>query len=103
MEQGHRAAFLHRQRQRPAAGHLHVRRMGVHGQNAYRHGGHCATASGQGWLVSARAVAYNPGMAPAKGRHRVLALVLAGGKGERLFPLTQHRSKPAVPFGGSYR
>ncbi|MGH9506763.1 MAG: glucose-1-phosphate adenylyltransferase [Terriglobales bacterium] len=42
-------------------------------------------------------------MAPAKGRHRVLALVLAGGKGERLFPLTQHRSKPAVPFGGSYR
>lgn len=34
---------------------------------------------------------------------RVLALVLAGGKGERLFPLTKERSKPAVPFGGKYR
>lgn len=33
----------------------------------------------------------------------VLALVLAGGKGERLHPLTLHRAKPAVPFGGKYR
>ncbi|MFM8551596.1 MAG: glucose-1-phosphate adenylyltransferase [Nitrospiraceae bacterium] len=33
----------------------------------------------------------------------ILAMVLAGGKGERLFPLTQHRAKPAVPFGGKYR
>jgi glucose-1-phosphate adenylyltransferase len=33
----------------------------------------------------------------------VLAFVLAGGKGERLFPLTAMRSKPAVPFGGRYR
>jgi glucose-1-phosphate adenylyltransferase len=33
----------------------------------------------------------------------VLAFVLAGGKGERLFPLTAFRSKPAVPFGGRYR
>jgi len=29
--------------------------------------------------------------------------VLAGGKGERLFPLTSFRSKPSVPFGGRYR
>jgi len=42
-------------------------------------------------------------VAAAKGRHRVLAVVLAGGKGERLFPLTKYRSKPAVPFGGAYR
>ncbi len=28
---------------------------------------------------------------------------MAGGKGERLYPLTQHRAKPAVPFGGIYR
>jgi glucose-1-phosphate adenylyltransferase len=33
----------------------------------------------------------------------VLTLVLAGGKGTRLDPLTQDRSKPAVPFGGAYR
>lgn len=33
----------------------------------------------------------------------VLAMVLAGGKGERLYPLTGHRAKPAVPFGGSHR
>jgi len=34
---------------------------------------------------------------------RILAFVLAGGRGERLFPLTRDRSKPAVPFGGKYR
>ncbi|MBU6147456.1 MAG: glucose-1-phosphate adenylyltransferase [Actinomycetales bacterium] len=34
---------------------------------------------------------------------RVLALVLAGGEGKRLMPLTADRAKPAVPFGGSYR
>lgn len=34
---------------------------------------------------------------------RVLAMVLAGGKGTRLFPLTKDRAKPAVPFGGKYR
>ena len=32
-----------------------------------------------------------------------LGIVLAGGRGERLFPLTEHRAKPAVPFGGRYR
>lgn len=36
-------------------------------------------------------------------RQNVLAVVLAGGKGERLGPLTQQRAKPAVPFGGIYR
>ncbi len=34
---------------------------------------------------------------------RVLGLVLAGGKGSRLYPLTKERAKPAVPFGGKYR
>ena len=33
----------------------------------------------------------------------VLAMVMAGGKGERLYPLTRDRTKPAVPFGGKYR
>ena len=34
---------------------------------------------------------------------RVLGIVLAGGKGSRLYPLTKERAKPAVPFGGKYR
>ncbi|WP_298991082.1 glucose-1-phosphate adenylyltransferase [uncultured Pseudokineococcus sp.] len=34
---------------------------------------------------------------------RVLAIVLAGGEGKRLMPLTADRAKPAVPFGGTYR
>ena len=33
----------------------------------------------------------------------VLGIVLAGGEGKRLFPLTADRAKPAVPFGGAYR
>ena len=38
-----------------------------------------------------------------KDRPHVLAIVLAGGEGNRLFPLTKERAKPAVPFGGQYR
>ncbi|MEO8494243.1 MAG: sugar phosphate nucleotidyltransferase, partial [Planctomycetota bacterium] len=34
---------------------------------------------------------------------RVVTVVLAGGKGTRLEPLTRDRAKPAVPFGGAYR
>lgn len=34
---------------------------------------------------------------------RTLAMILAGGKGSRLAPLTSHRAKPAAPFGGRYR
>jgi glucose-1-phosphate adenylyltransferase len=34
---------------------------------------------------------------------RVLGIIMAGGRGERLDPLTRDRSKPAVPFGGKYR
>ncbi|MBF0171322.1 MAG: glucose-1-phosphate adenylyltransferase, partial [Nitrospinae bacterium] len=36
-------------------------------------------------------------------RNRTLAMILAGGEGKRLYPLTAERSKPAVPFGGRYR
>ena len=37
-------------------------------------------------------------------QHRdVLSIVLAGGMGDRLYPLTRDRAKPAVPFGGRYR
>ena len=34
---------------------------------------------------------------------KVLSIVLAGGEGKRLMPLTADRAKPAVPFGGLYR
>src|SRR5213595_4260297 len=36
-------------------------------------------------------------------RRNVLGIVLAGGEGKRLNPLTEDRAKPAVPFGGIYR
>jgi glucose-1-phosphate adenylyltransferase len=36
-------------------------------------------------------------------KKETLALILGGGQGSRLFPLTSHRSKPAVPLGGKYR
>src|SRR5438128_2261566 len=36
-------------------------------------------------------------------RARLLAMIMAGGKGERLQPLTRERSKSAVPFGGRHR
>lgn len=42
-------------------------------------------------------------MADKKTEPRVLAIILGGGKGTRLYPLTKERSKPAVPFGGKYR
>ena len=35
--------------------------------------------------------------------HQVLVMILAGGQGKRLYPLTRDRAKPAVPFGGRYR
>jgi glucose-1-phosphate adenylyltransferase len=51
-------------------------------------------------FASDQELAFEPGRAS---RIRVLGIVLAGGKGTRLFPLTGRRAKPAVPFGGKYR
>lgn len=42
-------------------------------------------------------------MRPDRSVRETLSVVLAGGQGERLQPLTQHRAKPAVPFGAIYR
>ena len=42
-------------------------------------------------------------MSTSSSRKKVLAIVLAGGEGKRLMPLTADRAKPAVPFGGIYR
>src|SRR3979411_3060157 len=36
-------------------------------------------------------------------KHNLLAVILGGGAGARLFPLTKDRAKPAVPLGGKYR
>src|SRR5690606_663726 len=35
--------------------------------------------------------------------HKVVSIVLGGGRGTRLYPLTDQRSKPAVPIAGKYR
>ncbi len=42
-------------------------------------------------------------MARRSANSKILAIVLAGGEGKRLMPLTRDRAKPAVPFGGIYR
>jgi glucose-1-phosphate adenylyltransferase len=42
-------------------------------------------------------------MYSALARRSILTMILAGGMGERLYPLTRDRAKPAVPFGGRYR
>ena len=49
------------------------------------------------------AISVNKAYAPIVADPRVLVMVLAGGEGKRLFPLTADRAKPAVPFGGTYR
>ncbi|MBP7055575.1 MAG: glucose-1-phosphate adenylyltransferase [Candidatus Omnitrophica bacterium] len=38
-----------------------------------------------------------------RNQRKMVALILGGGQGKRLFPLTMYRSKPAVPIGGKYR
>lgn len=40
---------------------------------------------------------------PSGDPSRIMAMVMAGGQGSRLRPLTDKRSKPAVPFGSRYR
>lgn len=45
----------------------------------------------------------NRGMGKLKVLSDIVAIVLAGGQGERLYPLTRDRAKPAVPFGANYR
>jgi glucose-1-phosphate adenylyltransferase len=68
------------------------RSWGREGRQEYKDGHSQAPEAGRG--NSVRTIARG---------HRVLAIIMAGGKGERLMPLTEQRSKPAVPFGGKYR
>ena len=55
--------------------------------------------------VAAGSVSLRKGMSIMNGGKygRVLGVVLAGGKGERLMPLTRYRAKPAVYFAAKYR
>ena len=43
------------------------------------------------------------GALPPGALQRTLAIIMGGGAGTRLFPLTKDRAKPAVPLGGKYR
>jgi hypothetical protein len=57
-------------------------------------------------LVPWRFLSFVPCIAPSEGSfpmRNVVSLVLGGGRGTRLYPLTKYRSKPAVPLGGKYR
>src|SRR5580765_6374808 len=44
-----------------------------------------------------------PGALPPGTLQRTLAIIMGGGAGTRLFPLTKDRAKPAAPIGGKYR
>ena len=55
------------------------------------------------FTLARTAACWNNRAWPNPMRIRVLGIVLAGGKGTRLYPLTKERAKPAVPFGGKYR
>ena len=50
-----------------------------------------------------RQIGKTQGVLEPSARPHVLSIVLAGGEGKRLAPLTLDRAKPAVPFGGHYR
>src|SRR5947209_2628603 len=48
-------------------------------------------------------IASSPFRPPERDMQDVLTLILGGGRGAALYPLTRHRSEPAVPFAGKYR
>src|SRR5437773_12444292 len=48
-------------------------------------------------------VSEHPLLAKRPAMHNVLTFILGGGRGTRLYPLTKHRSEPAVPIAGKYR
>src|SRR5437870_8277629 len=52
--------------------------------------------------LSASALPTTPALPPGT-TQRTLAIIMGGGAGTRLFPLTKDRAKPAVPLGGKYR
>src|SRR5262249_30481323 len=81
----------------PHAAHLHPARVGLSSGPAPSA---CDRNVSAGLAAAAR-----PWETPAGGddMEDALAIILGGGRGTRLFPLTLKRSKPAVPIGGKYR
>src|SRR5436305_3336391 len=60
-------------------------------------------AQGDRKLLLQSATEKTPGALPPGTLRRTLAIIMGGGAGTRLFPLTKDRAKPAVPLGGKYR
>jgi glucose-1-phosphate adenylyltransferase len=77
---------------------------GVHQVAALRRDGSIGLLTGIDFARVAKREAQSvPGGRYSRGVGAALVMVMAGGKGSRLTPLTCHRAKPAVPFGGRYR
>src|SRR3954471_2152080 len=60
-------------------------------------------AQGERKTLLQNAAEKTPGALPPGTLQRTLGIIMGGGAGTRLFPLTQDRAKPAVPIGGKYR
>ncbi len=54
------------------------------------------------WIILAEIMQQRPSLPPGT-TQRTLSIIMGGGAGTRLFPLTKDRAKPAVPLGGKYR
>ncbi len=77
---------------------------GVHQVAALRRDGSIGLLTGMDFArVAKREYLAAPTAHYARTIGSALVMIMAGGKGERLSPLTSHRAKPAVPFGGRYR
>src|SRR5690242_15469648 len=63
----------------------------------------CSSVKGSGNPGFFRGLQRRTGRANTMALKKVLSIVLAGGEGNRLMPLTADRAKPAVPFAGGYR
>lgn len=79
------------------------RELGAVGRSENSSGGGRAVAFDRAMKYIGARNTSNPGAFMFDRRLKVLAFIMAGGKGERLYPLTRDRSKPAVPFGGKFR
>src|SRR5262249_39186915 len=99
-EAGRRAPGSHRRTSLPAESDASARISGSHRQAPANSQNLRIVADPFTWPLHGHGV---PSAFIVAVNNEVLALILGGGQGTRLFPLTQLRSKPAVPIGGKYR